>query len=546
MAYDGDGRCVLGFTSDKSGGPIKKWESKLFGSPIWQDEQSAPCTPVICGICGSKMLMVCQLYSPVEGLERSLYAFVCPIERCSLCSSGWKVIRNQSHSNSNSNSNSNSSAGTTSSSSKSESSASSSATKLPAVPKAKTAVLSDWSLDDDDDDDDLSELMGMISAREQKAKGDKEQGALLVPPPPPPPLQPQTQPQTHPQSATSGGSVASSKAVSLVVTPEWRLWDDSTGGGEVEVPAAVISGAPGMGGPAAPSGQHQQHRGEQADESEGAYIRGEDDEDEDEDADDGCSGAGGHDRIIAMLNSYAEDPENASLVAELKTSLSKKKGQDQRHGQGVASSGPTKSRAAVDLNAAYMYPTKAVVQGGAPNSTASSGASKQLQNYRLRLEGYFHRRVAYHPQQVLRYGYGLQPLWCSVLFRDMFPTRGGSSAPVSAPANSSSQNSGNKKKDPAVTTMDQLVPCCQGCGAARVFEFQLMPALLSKYAQCRLAIDSTASASAAGVGVGDVGSAAIGLEFGVVCVFVCPNSCTHKGCWEECAIVQPPSDLIAN
>ena len=58
----------------------------------------------------------------------------------------------------------------------------------------------------------------------------------------------------------------------------------------------------------------------------------------------------------------------------------------------------------------------------------------------------FQRRVAAQPRQVLRYAYGGSPLWNSL------------------PASKDRAEGGS-------------VPVCQGCGARRVFEMQLMPAI---------------------------------------------------------------------
>jgi hypothetical protein len=316
------------------------------------------------------------------------------------------------------------------------------------------------------------------------------------------------------------------------------------------VPASVLAAAPSAGGPGA--AQQQQQAGD----SEGAYIRGEDDDDDDDDDDDstgaGRSGAGDA-RVLALLDSYAEDPENAALVAELKAGLGKKKAQPQAQppAQGQARSGGSVRGRRPEPDAAYMYPTAGIVSSPGGGATSAAGtASRQLQSYRLKIEGYFHRRTAFHPQQVLRYGYGLQPLWCSVLFRDMFPpspSGSGSSSGKKREGSGSSGGSGN----PALSTMSQLVPCCRGCGAARVFEFQLMPALLSRYSSVRSSVVAHAVAAADQSQANSAGSAGIGMEFGVVCVFVCPNSCSGAGngtgdSWEECAIVQPPADMIAN
>ena len=145
------------------------------------------------------------------------------------------------------------------------------------------------------------------------------------------------------------------------------------------------------------------------------------------------------------------------------------------------------------------------------------------------MEQFFQRVVSYNPTQVLRYQYGtaeegVQPLWCSVLYPGMFTHT--HSHPLLASAESSSTSSCS-----AVGATprygDEMVSHCPGCGARRVFEFQLMPALISYFSKLKVAADK---------------SAGTGLEFGVVAVYVCPNSCS--GSFLEQAVVQAPSDMI--
>ena len=68
-------------------------------------------------------------------------------------------------------------------------------------------------------------------------------------------------------------------------------------------------------------------------------------------------------------------------------------------------------------------------------------------NIKSQVEQSFQRRVALHPKQVMRYAYGGQPLWCT-----------------------------HPPPQEAVN-----IPCCESCGSQRVFEAQLMPALLQYF-----------------------------------------------------------------
>jgi hypothetical protein len=97
----------------------------------------------------------------------------------------------------------------------------------------------------------------------------------------------------------------------------------------------------------------------------------------------------------------------------------------------------------------------------------------------------------------MRYAYGGSPLWCTFPWPDI----------------------------------DTLVPSCEYCGASRQFELQLMPAILN------LPIPTVNSSS--DQLLGDC------LDFGVVAIFSCPNSCPNPdGYTEEIALVQPSPDLI--
>ncbi|NXY72705.1 PDD2L protein, partial [Glareola pratincola] len=101
----------------------------------------------------------------------------------------------------------------------------------------------------------------------------------------------------------------------------------------------------------------------------------------------------------------------------------------------------------------------------------------------------FMKRISVCPEQILRYSWGGQPLFIT--------------AP---PAN-----------------IDQGIPACGNCGGSRVFEFQLMPALVSM-----LRSDSDLS-----------------VEFGTALVYTCERSCwppNHQTPLEEFVFVQEDPD----
>ncbi|NXS35530.1 PDD2L protein, partial [Pomatostomus ruficeps] len=101
----------------------------------------------------------------------------------------------------------------------------------------------------------------------------------------------------------------------------------------------------------------------------------------------------------------------------------------------------------------------------------------------------FMKRISVCPEQILRYSWGGQPLF------------------ITCP--------------PA--SLEQGVPACSNCGSSRVFEFQLMPTLVSM-----LQSDSDLS-----------------VEFGTVIVYTCERSCwpaNHQTPLEEFIFVQEDPD----
>ncbi|NXS81375.1 PDD2L protein, partial [Erpornis zantholeuca] len=101
----------------------------------------------------------------------------------------------------------------------------------------------------------------------------------------------------------------------------------------------------------------------------------------------------------------------------------------------------------------------------------------------------FMKRISLCPEQILRYSWGGQPLFITC-----------------PPAN-----------------LDQDIPACSNCGSSRVFEFQLMPMLVSM-----LQSDSDLS-----------------VEFGTVIVYTCERSCwptNHQTPLEEFIFVQEDPD----
>jgi pre-rRNA-processing protein TSR4 len=74
----------------------------------------------------------------------------------------------------------------------------------------------------------------------------------------------------------------------------------------------------------------------------------------------------------------------------------------------------------------------------------------------------------------------------------------------------------------------KAVPACGSCGAARVFEFQILPQLLYFFEQA-------ADIKSAGFSKDE-------FDFGTICVYTCGNNCGKDGKYvEDFAYVQPPN-----
>ncbi len=137
------------------------------------------------------------------------------------------------------------------------------------------------------------------------------------------------------------------------------------------------------------------------------------------------------------------------------------------------------------------------------------------------IELYFQKRVSLHPKQVVRYAYDGIPMW------------------ITAP-------------DPMKDGINKVCPLC---GVTRVFECQLMPTLLSYISQHSLKIENAPPIPSSKSGNYTITASTImpssdilgeEMDFGVVTVWCCPNSCEFQdsSCSHELVIVQPPPDIV--
>lgn len=165
-----------------------------------------------------------------------------------------------------------------------------------------------------------------------------------------------------------------------------------------------------------------------------------------------------------------------------------------------------------------------------------SGTTKTTRKVEL----YFQQRVQSQPRQVLRYAFEGRPLWIThpnPVGSD--PFFGQESKPTLIQQTPPKQSKRLGHGSSSATKAAVAVPCCELCGAQRVFELQLMPALLSHLHLPPPPLPASSSnATALEQLLGD------GLDFGVVAVYSCPHSCSPAGnIAHEVAVVQPPPDL---
>ena len=231
-----------------------------------------------------------------------------------------------------------------------------------------------------------------------------------------------------------------------------------------------------------------------------AYKINEEFDEDDESSGIEASDVGASDeRILAMYQSYLKDEDDYALVSKLPILG----GQSIGCQLNAAASSDQNRKSLLEANDVLKCHQAETEEGDLRfhDSTESSAAyaTEMLFQYKCTLQ----------PHQVLRYTYHGAPMWCT--------------AP--APADSLS------------------IPHCELCGSQRVFEMQLMPALLS------LPLNVSTSSGVSQPKTTDLDCVS-DFDFGVVAVWSCPESCYRKndqhGChlYSEFVVVQPPSDVV--
>jgi pre-rRNA-processing protein TSR4 len=151
----------------------------------------------------------------------------------------------------------------------------------------------------------------------------------------------------------------------------------------------------------------------------------------------------------------------------------------------------------------------------------------------------FESIIARCPSQSVRWQFGGQPLWSSTRPENLppkWPQKRKQNDPNSKlqvvsrddDSDDEDEDDGSKKVD-----VSQYIPKCEHCGAARVFELELLPTLVYQLSASNYVVDD--------------GSKNEGMDFGCVTIFTCLNQCTglldddHKLKYmREYVHVQPP------
>jgi len=547
---------------------------------VWHDLRTAPKEGDIrCKSCGlnKHVLLVMQVYAPVEQYHRSLYVFCCNTRSCSMKSAGWIVIRNQRRIDD----------GTIGTIPCKPNNVSELVThSIPIISKINKSF---W---DDDGCDDM-ELNRLLIERDLKLlDGKKNSNEVLeeeidqfkidV-------LDSTTCTDALNKCTTSIGArdgIHSNDMTSLYITDsllpyydiieldeEWEKRDELLARGGDDDSSAVLNFS------------DQQH-------------------------------------MKQLLESYFEGEENMEVVDIVSSAFN----------------GSHKGTSNVSLsNVSSIEGEENVVidddYGDDGNDDVENAIQSSLSRSTMacRTEAYFQRRVSYYPHQVLRYAYGGEPLWITypsplagqdckepVVLLSQDTSNKIQQFKIGNSSNNNNYNNNNNGKDitskgdkrsnssktkkkkistvsskinervskldhssqsidsmilhSPTSSVDILIPRCQLCGSMRVFECQLMPALLSLIDQHNINItasrdddsmhpDSILDKTAVDehISIMDMSSSThmhhmkrlkeslgTGLDFGVVAIWSCPNSCdipTDNKYTMEIAVVQLPSDI---
>jgi pre-rRNA-processing protein TSR4 len=178
----------------------------------------------------------------------------------------------------------------------------------------------------------------------------------------------------------------------------------------------------------------------------------------------------------------------------------------------------------IDQEKPQPVPAQARVDLEADGGSGGMDAKEAFESSMDKAFQKFADRLAQNPEQVLRYEFAGQPLLYSntdAVGKLLAPEQGDANATVKTQASSSNKS---------------FMPKCGNCGAARVFELQLTPHVITELEAEEMSID--------------------GMDWGTIILGVCSKDCNEKGKgegdvgyveewtgvqWEELAKQQRPS-----
>ena len=471
------------------------------------------------------MVLVCQIYAPVEELDRSLYVFGCNRRQCSLSSSGWKVIRNQKLVIAN----------TSIVTSPNKLSAKAEENKSSAeknTPKTNIWDFSAINLSTNSLDDKSDDLLAMIAQRDSKLKSKSKAT---------------NQKKKCKPAISSPASIKSEKNDNLntmsvdSVLP--LISEDRKG---TEFPEYLLTE---VDDPYIEKRKDKRERDSKDPNTKSLVVEPSMDEEDDDDEEDELNLYGAIDdrHVQELLENYMKDEDDVESLQILRQyqsgqlkaseSLQRKDGdrddltdeQEDRFLSAVKrstqkSSSPLKSKTNISSSLLTRDEVEMEEKDCKPHSE-----STRIQRQRNRVERLFHQRMALEPRQVLRYCYNSEPIWIS------YP-------------------------HPTEEDIKALVAPCPICGQQRVYECQLMPPLLSFISsddpttttslECKKTLSDPTSDQVVATDTPVVEDLASrlgdNLDFGVVTIWSCPNSCFARegsGNTMEVVIVQPPPDI---
>jgi hypothetical protein len=472
---------------------------------------------IICQSCGknSKIVLVGQIYAPIEGLDRSLYVFVCNSRACSLSSRGWTIIRNQKPSTI-------------------EDKPKDIISPVESKLKAVVDNTSIWNFSSDlnglEEDIDLLELLNKrdtklqtpSSAQKQKNQGSakKNKSATVKSPFKENPVNEQL----------TSGDKEDNKPGFLSILPEFQItevedpFDEYTAlGGNQPNENELIPFDKNL------DSRHIQYLLD-------SYMKEEDDVE-------ALQALQAYQRSRQANNSTDETNElllkpraeeettdNSSFFDTSSSGLLKKNNNSLDKTVSKKKSKPKSGLKKIQEDKEDDENDDDEEEDGEDDRMGNGDETvEEKMSEKQKTEFYFQQRISVESNQVLRYCYNGKPLWIT----------------SPSPLDPSSEN---KKRE--------IIPCCPCCGEKRVYECQLMPAILSLISSSssdKKGGSSSLPADSSSLTAKDLSNELrerLGdeFDFGVVTVWSCPNSCppspggTDKFA-VEIAIVQPPPDI---